>query len=335
MSFQEDIIADLTGFALGRRYLFRPDNYRKGTATREPADLAWFCRDTLVLMYMTDTSQGWQRDEDHNLRQARGWLRAWKAGVPLVGRNPSRDFLIPYDSSLATIVLSISADKLLSEIAVHDDIANVLNVDLCATVSQALIHRFTDRGAGITDLAGLLKLWQDIRSVQPDLTDTQWFDSIRGLSMNNAAEQVGWRIQEAPSNYLDRTTRYIRGLRAIPPEPSDELDLDINAFFADMAFVEQFQLLLTIGKAEAIVKSGILSIELPITLHRYSGIIRVVAYWADFVNLEPPSQVDFFYLSELESGITTMHFHTLRTPTRAWETIRGHIGTNKTGALLP
>jgi len=324
MSFQEDLINDLTGFTLGRKYLFRPDDYHKGNATREPADLAWYCRDTLVLMYMTETGRGWEDDATHNVRQAKGWMRAWRTGKKLSGSNDVQTFAVPYQASLATIILSISADPELDQIVEHIEVASQIGVDSCVTVSNSLMKLIADRGAGITDLAAIVSRWGAIKAIQPELTDTQWFSSLRGLSVQEAAKKVGWAVDGVLHPDLELATRYVRGLRAVPAIGKPDDNFDGNALFADFSFTEQFILLFSIGKAAEIVRSGAPYARIPFEIDRCKGIVTVAASsrWFSHLGSLADPDCDFEYLFELELGLTVVSFRDLRSPSRAWKTLR-------------
>jgi hypothetical protein len=64
-------------FAMGAPFIFVPDKYGKGSGNREPADLVWACNGCVVLIYLTRTGDAC-RAQLHNVRQAKGWLRAWR-----------------------------------------------------------------------------------------------------------------------------------------------------------------------------------------------------------------------------------------------------------------
>ena len=100
-SSQEELIAGLSRGTLGRRSIFEPEQYRKGSATREPADVAWFCGDAVVLMYLKGGKGTWQGHMADNLRQARGWLKAWRAGRPLQGSVLEGAVSVAYSPRLA------------------------------------------------------------------------------------------------------------------------------------------------------------------------------------------------------------------------------------------
>ncbi len=277
MSFQEDVISDLTGFTLGRRFLFRPDDYRKGRGTREPADLAWHCRDTIVLMYMTQTLRGWKEDTKHNLRQANGWMRVWRDGGRfLTGSNEAEAFSVRHNGGLATVVLSITADASLDSIVDDPTAAKTMGVDLCATVSESFIRRFAERGGGISDLVALLVSWPKVKRQVAALTDVEWFETFRSLSLDRAAKMAEWRAPDVLPSYLDLATRYVRGLREVPTTGSSSADQEANALFADFSFSEQFQLLFTIGRASELVRAGAPHVRLPFEVERYRGSVVVI-----------------------------------------------------------
>ena len=323
MTFQEDVIADLTGFALGSRFLFFPDDYRKGRGSREPADLAWYCRDIVVLMYMTETARGWQCDAEHNMRQAQGWMRAWQDGRPLTGSNGAQQFAVTNEDALAKVILSISADAALEVIADHSTQAVDGNIDLCATVSERLVRLLAKRGGGVSDLVALLVGWPQVKEQVPSLTDIQWFESFRSLSVDKAAREVGWRAPDVFSSDLDLATRYVRGIRAVPAQGKPDAASDVNALFADFSFAEQFQLLFTIGRAAELVRAGTPMVRLPFRIDRYRGSVVVVENSSLLPRVaQSTPDGDFEYLFELQMGLTAVAMKGIRSPSRAWQTLR-------------
>jgi hypothetical protein len=324
MSFQEDVIHDLTGSALGRRFVFFPDEYRKGRGVREPADLAWYCRDTLVLMYMTQTVRGWQQDAEHNVTQARGWLRAWRDGRSLTGENETGAFAVPYDAKLATVVLSITADASLDQVAADPATARAAGVDLCATVSERFVRLFAQRGAGVSDLVALLLAWPKVKSQVPSLTDVEWFEMFRSLSMDKAADRAGWRLQGTVSRDVELATQYVRGFRAVMSSGSTDAAHDASALFADFAFSEQFQLLFTLGHAAEQVRGWIPHVRLPFVVDRYRGSVVVIedSSWFPHVGQTGP-RGSFEFVLELQLGLAAVAFQTIRNPSRSWQILHG------------
>lgn len=133
-SIQESFLSDMSRFSFGAFSLFEPDSYRKGSGWREPADLAWVSSGTVVLFYMQAGSGGHERHHEHNLRQARGWLRAWAGGKRMTGRNDSRVFDVALKDARDVVVVSVTGDR--------DSGLHVLDIDrgrLAADVDQRLV----------------------------------------------------------------------------------------------------------------------------------------------------------------------------------------------------
>jgi hypothetical protein len=51
-SKQEKVVGELSQKSLGAHFIFEPDEFKKGNATREPADLVWACNNCIFLFYM-------------------------------------------------------------------------------------------------------------------------------------------------------------------------------------------------------------------------------------------------------------------------------------------
>jgi hypothetical protein len=108
-SAQEEFLAEVARHSLGAPFLFEPDAFRKGKATREPADLAWLCRDTLFLINMQESAAAHEEQVRHNLRQLYGWLRMWSLGDRLTGRNDWQSFDVGVDDIGCTVLVSVVA----------------------------------------------------------------------------------------------------------------------------------------------------------------------------------------------------------------------------------
>ena len=103
---QEKLLHNLTCYGLGYHDVFLPTLYgRKG---KEPADLAWKVDDVVILINCKKNSRKNQyKQDEHNLSQARDWLRNWSRGTPLKGKNDSRDFDIDFSSISKILVISV------------------------------------------------------------------------------------------------------------------------------------------------------------------------------------------------------------------------------------
>jgi hypothetical protein len=161
-SLQEEVIKELTEHSLAAPFVFAPDNEKY--QDREPADLVWACNKCVILMYMTEkkvypdkTKRDRIRKEaiDHNLGQAKKWLKKWKGGQDLLGANGYHTFCIKYDPACHVIVLSIiqCGDPVA---LLHDDEAKKLGLACCATLPQSAILGLATVGGTSLDLLALI-----------------------------------------------------------------------------------------------------------------------------------------------------------------------------------
>ncbi len=82
-SSQEEAIAAFVQNSFGSQFLYVPREIRVTGGQREPADLAWINEDFVALFYLTSSEKKhFNRQNEHNLKQAREFLRKWKEGVP-------------------------------------------------------------------------------------------------------------------------------------------------------------------------------------------------------------------------------------------------------------
>lgn len=82
-SHQEAMIENFMQKSFGANSLFTPDEYRKGNATREPADLAWHIDDFVSLIYMKSGTSSLRKQVKGNQKQFRGYLGKWRSNDPL------------------------------------------------------------------------------------------------------------------------------------------------------------------------------------------------------------------------------------------------------------
>lgn len=157
---QEHFVALITKYSVGSAFVFEPDEYRKGNATREPADLVWHCNGCTVLIYMRyyQNGKGVTRNQDksrrcskHNLDQACGWIKEWKGGRNLVGKNNYQEFAITHSTQEHIAVLSlVDGHNCLAKC--HDDFAREHGLTCCCTVPQNVVEELVKLGASSIDL---------------------------------------------------------------------------------------------------------------------------------------------------------------------------------------
>lgn len=81
-SEQEAALQAFMSNSLGPSRMFHPSDFPKGPGQREPADLA-FVNDGLVVLFYAKSNGGKLEEQvNGNFRQASGYLRQWKGGLP-------------------------------------------------------------------------------------------------------------------------------------------------------------------------------------------------------------------------------------------------------------
>lgn len=159
---QEEIIRQLSERSLAAPFVFVPDNTQVGND--EPADLVWACNNCIIVMYMQGKEvhlddgkniRARQKAINHNLAQAKRWIRAWKNGKYLMGTNGFHTFCLKYDPNCYLIVLSIIHCG--NPVAIfHEEEANKLGVFCCATLPQSAIQALASVGGTSLDLLAII-----------------------------------------------------------------------------------------------------------------------------------------------------------------------------------
>lgn len=102
---QESIVHEIMQLSLGGWGAFAPACY---AGTKEPADVAWVSGDTCILIYCMKGNKSRILKDEKNIRQASGWIRKWKSGIRLVGKNEHYNFNLPYQDVKDAKILSIT-----------------------------------------------------------------------------------------------------------------------------------------------------------------------------------------------------------------------------------
>lgn len=182
---QEVLLQQIGETSLGRQFVFEPANYRKGSGSREPADLVWACNNCIVLMYMAlrkhkrrkPDAHAFIRKEliKHNLKQAKGWLSEWRNnGQLLTGHNATRQFSIaPADYQHVVVLSVLDCGDNLGEY--HQDYADALNVTLCATVPHTALIEIARIGGGLIEVLILIGSLRGLAYLGiPPVCDALW-----------------------------------------------------------------------------------------------------------------------------------------------------------------
>jgi hypothetical protein len=142
-SHQEAMIENFMQKSFGANSLFTPDEYRKGNATREPADLAWHIDEFVSLIYMKSGTSSLKKQIKGNQKQFRGYLGKWRSNDPLYtlqGTNRFGDEIsLPYEKvSVIVGILVVSAPcgcqvqivpiegKVVLEIVIPESLFNII-----------------------------------------------------------------------------------------------------------------------------------------------------------------------------------------------------------------
>jgi hypothetical protein len=105
---QEDLVRAIAEHSGGAPFVFAPDFIPKGSGGRQPADLAWVCNESIVLINMTHKANASaEKLYRHNMDRLLGWLRMWKGGHRLAGSNYYKRFDLGYDDFEHVILLSV------------------------------------------------------------------------------------------------------------------------------------------------------------------------------------------------------------------------------------
>ena len=162
-SSQEEAIAALVQNSFGSQFLYVPREIRVTGGQREPADLAWINDDFVALFYLTSSEKRpFNRQNEHNLKQARGFLRKWKEGVPefvLKGENKFGDSCeVPFAQVARLLVVSVvSADGgtyPLDELKWGEK-------EIFISMPDRLIARLARAGGSMVDLLKILYVFLD------------------------------------------------------------------------------------------------------------------------------------------------------------------------------
>ncbi len=160
-SEQERFVRTLMTHSFGAPFLFEPDEYDKSKGSgrrqpREPADLAWWCRDSMFLISMTESKCSADEAADHNFRQLRGWMRAWSAGRNLTGTNEFGSFEVALDQVDQLVLMSVNNDPA-GTAWVELEPSRESNCSLIrASLPQVVLERLAEMAGGALDLADLL-----------------------------------------------------------------------------------------------------------------------------------------------------------------------------------
>jgi hypothetical protein len=203
----------------GSPYLFAPETYSLGSGTREPSDLAWSCRDSLILITMQDSRDSYASQVEHNLKQVRGFLRLWDKGTgDLKGSSPYATFSIMVDDHDHLALLSIvSCDDARAE--VHDYATRPGNqaearLAVVASLPQSVMEMLAENGGSAADLAAFLTT---ISAISGGVDEDEALRLLR-TQFDEGVGRAATSVQMPRDKALDELTRTwtVAGLRELP-----------------------------------------------------------------------------------------------------------------------
>lgn len=241
-SQQERLLKTVLEFAVGAPFTFDPPAYRKGSATREPCDVAWVCNGVAVLANMTssatDSADHMLR---HNLDKLRGWLRVWQSGAQrLQGSSASMDFDVGFDEVTHHVLLSVvDGPNAFGE--THSDWQSDkpqdARVALVLTLPEPVLSQMFRQGGGMHELVDLA---EGMRRRGGRLSEADvhrmWSDAYRHAQRNELS-----RVRSEPQ--FRKAQARIRGLlnvafeRTHVPESGDAFEM-----LADIKMCEMMRL---------------------------------------------------------------------------------------------
>ncbi|XYX72744.1 hypothetical protein ACAD36_00701 [Clavibacter nebraskensis] len=177
-SEQERTMREFLGYSLSAPMLFAPPEYAKGSSTREPPDLVWMTQDLLLLMNMRSSKANQEKQDDHNFRQLRGWLRTWASShVTLDGDTPIGRVEFEWGERPVALLSITAAQDSYAEVR-HDLISeNHVAADhtliSCTLPAEALMH-LVRLGGSAVDLAHLIERLADAGRRVPVGELKQW-----------------------------------------------------------------------------------------------------------------------------------------------------------------
>ena len=257
-SEQERIVAELQERSAGAPFVFFPDLYGKRSALKESADLAWACNGCVVLFYMTKTKNGESKAVEHNLKQARRWLKDWRSGVQLTGKNALRSFSIAHDQFPHTVILSVvNTDDAVMRFHYRETVN--MGVTICATVPEQLIHLLAQMRGSMVDL--LLLLWGiGTRGECSKGWDAKmWVDDYLKFVHAEAAQFLRWPLTET-DDAMKRALDAVYPLRvphAGAIQNVTDKDWVAAAVFNDMSLANFLRTVYTIASGVKTVEDSI------------------------------------------------------------------------------
>lgn len=176
--------------SFGAQFLYIPKKYRKGTAHREPADLAWVTDDFVVLFYLRSSSESLESQIKHNRNQAAGYHRMWASGKPayaLRGKNRFGDeCFVPYDKAPMKAAMLIVSSKCAPHFL---EPLTSKRPNAVLVLPELLVHWVAEFGGTIVDLLLLINIYLARFSALPP-SSNQAFEAMLILTQQYVHESL-------------------------------------------------------------------------------------------------------------------------------------------------
>ncbi|WP_437586989.1 hypothetical protein [Sorangium sp. So ce1000] len=194
-SNQERLIRTISEHSMGAPYVFQTKEYKKGSSTREPADLVWVCNGCIILMYMKQ-GRNVSKAIKGNLDQAAGWLRAWQGGQPLIGHNENGHINLSFNPSRHLVIVSVVRGDERAYRYHYDEVRRLFKygVVLCATIPEDALIYLTHCGGGAVDIVNLMILLAE-----------------QGASSVDSIMEIVHRYHERSAMSADPGNRWVNG----------------------------------------------------------------------------------------------------------------------------
>lgn len=198
-SNQEKLVSLFSEHSFGAPFIFAPDEYKKGNATREPADLICACNNTIFLIYAKRKNNIKNKLTGEiilkrrktlikkNIGQLEGWLREWKNGRNITGKNDFRSFNISFGEYHNIIGIGI-IDYTEDFGIFHKELTHKLNLKYCVSLSNDSFIKIFKLGFSLFDFAFLIKsislISKDNIITVNNLIENYFSSSIKRNSIN-------------------------------------------------------------------------------------------------------------------------------------------------------
>lgn len=192
-SLQETVLEELMQRSFGAQDLYIPHRYLRGNALREPADLVWWSNGVAVLFYLTSGKKSLEKQDQHNIEQAKGWLRYWtkKPSHFLKATNRYGDELL-LSSSRAAFAIYVSIVSHATGVVFH-----TINTDgpkgFICSIPESLIHSISSFGGTVIDFLVIIERYSQHlkkRLLRHDHIGSEYLENIVEKSLNELTQTI-------------------------------------------------------------------------------------------------------------------------------------------------